>query len=92
MVQLHLNAYAVRMQGAGIHVLNGAAGTESLCGVLEIGREKTVTGQTYRIPCEEGCGDEIVVRVRHDKSAGFSYPGCIHMREIEAYISSEPIG
>ena len=36
------------------------------------------------MPCNKICGDEIVLRVRHDEDK-YLKKGCIHMSEIEAY-------
>ena len=91
-VQSHLNGYGYRMRGTEVYVVHTAAWGETLCGTVEVRRDWTVAGQTYRIPCHQACGDEIELRVRHDGE--FYHQACIHMREIEAYTSGgvEDIG
>ena len=78
------------MEDTNVFVVNSKTGTESLCGVLKISSKKTLKSQTYTIPCDQKCGDEIVLKVRHDKGK-YEKPGCIHMREIkvETTLSSD---
>ena len=76
------NAY--RMNGAKVIVINSRSGAESLCGVLKVIEKYSLKGQTYRIPCDVKCGDEVKLTVRHNRGE-YSTPGCIHMREITAY-------
>ena len=71
-----------RMEDTNVFVVNSKTGTESLCGVLKISSKKTLKSQMYTIPCDQKCGDEIVLKIRHDKGE-YEKPGCIHMREIK---------
>ena len=83
-IQSHDNVYAYRMQDTKVIVINTATNTESLCGVLKVRNVYTVEGQTYKIPCDLKCGDEVKLTVRHDKSRDW-LQACIHMREIRAF-------
>ena len=79
-----LNEYANRMDEAKVLVINTETGAESLCGVLKVTDVMTIEGQTYRIPCDLKCGDEVKVTLRHDKDK-YRHEACIHMNEISAF-------
>ena len=79
-IQSHLNNHANRMDGTEVFVANSKTGTESLCGVLKVRDIYTIEGQTYRIPCDLKCGDEVKLTLRDDTH---KY-NCIHMIEISA--------
>ena len=83
-VQAHLNSKANRMNDTKVFVVNTNTGTESLCGILKASTDLTIEGQTYRIPCNLKCGDEVKLTVRHDNGK-YDNPACIHMIEIVAY-------
>ena len=76
--------WADRMDDTKVFVLNTKTGTESLCGVLKVSDVQTIEGQTYRIPCDLKCGDEVKLTVRHDMGK-YDRAACIHMTEILAY-------
>ena len=78
------SSYATRMEDTRVYVVNTDEGSESLCGVLKVRRVWSFEGQTYRIPCHQKCGDEVKLKLRHDHGQ-YSMPGCIHIREINAY-------
>ena len=75
---------ADRMDGIKVFVVNREKDTESLCGVLKVSDDLTIEGQTYRIPCELKCGDEVKLTLRHDKGR-YHVKACIHMREIISF-------
>ena len=83
-VQSFLNFHAYRMNDAKVFVVNTNTGTKSLCGVLKSRTDSTIEGQTYRIPCNLKCGDEVKLTVRHDRGK-YSVDACIHMKEINAF-------
>ena len=89
-LQSHWDWNARRMQGTKVMVVDRGTGAESLCGVLDVSSVHTQAGQTYRIPCDGKCGDEVELRLRHN--TGQYQDGllpCIHMREIEAFIGGK---
>ena len=71
-----------RMDDAKIFVVDNSA--ESICGILEIKEEWTIRGQTYRIPCNMKCGNEVKVTLLHERGK-HGVLAAIHMREILAY-------
>ena len=83
-VQAHLNSKANRMNDTKVFVVNTNTGTESLCGILKASTDLTIEGQTYRIPCNLKCGDEVRLTVRHDRGT-YDIEACIHMIEIKAF-------
>ena len=87
-INSHLSEGSPRMcmDDMNVSVLNTEKGTESRCGVLKERDVLTIEGQTYRIPCNLKCGDEVKLTVRHD-SGKYSNDACIRMREIEAFHS-----
>ena len=74
-----------RMDDTNVFVVDTKTGTESLCGILTIREDWTIKGQTYRIPCDLKCGDEVKLTVVHEKNTKYDVPACIHMLEIMAY-------
>ena len=74
------NIHAYRMDDTKVLVVNSDTGDESLCGVLKVSDVLTIEGQTYRIPCDLKCGDEVKLTLRHE-----SKPVCIHIWEITAF-------
>ena len=83
-IQSHDSYYSARMQDTKVFVINTKTGTEHLCGVLKIRDVRTTEGQTYKINCDLKCGDEVKLKVRHDKSQ-YGQEGCIHIKEITAF-------
>ena len=83
-IQSSMNDNLNRMQDTQVIVLDAKTGTESLCGVLKVSNIKTIEGQTYRIPCDLKCGDEVKLTVQH-KQEDYWKKACIHMNEITAY-------
>ena len=83
-IQSHLGHDAYRMDDTGVFVVSTKTGTESLCGVLKISDVMTIEGQTYRIPCDLKCGDEVKLTVRH-VNGEYGKGACIHMKEIKAF-------
>ena len=75
-----LNENAYRMQDLKVFVVNTKTGSESLCGVLKVRNIWTIEGQTYKIPCDLKCGDE----VQHE-TENYNYNGRVHMRQINAF-------
>ena len=90
LINSKLNQYAARMDDTKVLVVNRVnKGTESLCGVIKVTNDRTIDGQTYRIPCDRKCGDEVKLTVRYDKGNG-NEPlarACIHMYEIKAFVA-----
>ena len=80
--QLGNNAY--RMDDTKVSVVDTGTGSENLCGILKTKKDWTIEGQTYRIPCDLKCGNEVKLTVIHTRKT-YSLPACIHMREIVAY-------
>jgi hypothetical protein len=72
-----------QMHDVEVHILNNQKGTESLCGILKVSDNST----TYSIPCDLGCGDEVKLKLRHDKT--YAKSGCIQIREITAFGSEK---
>ena len=83
-IQSFLDRNAYRMDDTKVFVVNTKTGTESLCGVLKVSDVLTIEGQTYRIPCDLKCGDEVKLTVRHD-GGKYGKGACIHMKEIKAF-------
>ena len=83
-IQSYQDRNAYRMDDTEVFVVNTKTGTESLCGVLKVSDVLTIEGQTYRIPCDLKCGDEVKLTIRHDKDK-YHIDACIHMREIKAF-------
>ena len=83
-INSHADAYTARMDDTKVLVVNTKTGTKGLCGVLKVSDVLTIEGQTYRIPCDLKCGDEVKLTVRHDKEK-YHINACIHMREIVAF-------
>ena len=84
-VQSHWEKHnADRMDGIKVFVVNREKKTESLCGVLKVSDDLTIEGQTYRIPCDLKCGDEVKLTLRHDKGR-YHVKACIHMKEITSF-------
>ena len=83
-MQSHWHQTAYRMDDTGVFVVDSDTREESLCGVLKVSDVMTIEGQTYRIPCDLKCGDEVKLTVRHDNGK-YDNPACIHMKEIKAY-------
>ena len=81
-IQSYQDRNAYRMDDTNIFVVNTKTGTESLCGVLKVSDVLTIEGQTYRIPCDLKCGDEVKLTLRHE-----SKPVCIHIWEIMAFLT-----
>ena len=81
-INSHTNDYSARMDDTEVFVVNTKTGTESLCGVLKVSDVLTIDGQTYRIPCDLKCGDEVKLTLRHE-----SQPVCIHTWEIMAFLT-----
>ena len=84
-IQSHMSYSAFRMDDMRVLVVNNGERTESLCGVLKVRDVRTIEGQTYRIPCNLKCGDEVKLTVRHDRNSGYDINACIHMSQITAY-------
>ena len=89
-VQSHTNGNGDRMDGTDVFVVNTETGAKSLCGVLKVGSGTTIESQTYTIPCDQKCGNEVKLTLRHDKNINDNYisnlyGACIHMREMEAF-------
>jgi hypothetical protein len=82
-IQCKTDRFAQRMQDTQVFVINTDEGTESLCGVLKIRDVLTTKGQTYRINCDLKCGNEVELKLRHDRGK-YKEQGCIHMTEIIA--------
>lgn len=80
-VNSYLDYNAFRMQDLGVFVQDSHKETSMKCGSLKARDDSTIEGQTYRISCDGLCGDEVVLKVRHDRG-DYSYMGCIHMAEI----------
>ena len=83
-IQDKRNHFAYRMDGTKGIVINARSGAESLCGVLNVINDYSLEGQTYRIPCDVKCGDEVKLTLRHNIGE-YDKNGCIQMREITAY-------
>ena len=84
-IQSHMQRQnAKRMEDSKVFIVNTVKGTESLCGVLKIKSTMTLEEQTYKIPCDLNCGDEVRLTLRHDHGK-YSSPACIHMFEIMAF-------
>ena len=87
-IQSHLNGNAARMEDAKIFakifVVNTDTDIVHLCGVLKVGPVMTIEGQTYHIPCQMRCGNEVKVTLQHDRGF-YSRDATIHMREISAF-------
>ena len=83
-INSHFNEHSPRMDDLQVLVVSTEKGTESLCGVLKVGDVLTMEGQTYRIPCNLKCGDEVKLKLRHDSSK-YAMVACIHMMEINAF-------
>ena len=84
-VQSYHDESGYRMNGTKIAIVNTYTGEESLCGILSVKDQWSVKGQTYKIPCQLKCGNEVKLTV-HRKSG--SAEACIHMEEILAFYSS----
>lgn len=72
---LRLNGNAYRMQNTEVTVVNTKSESEELCGILKVKGVWTDEAQTYTIPCNLKCGDEIKL----------SNYNCIHIRELSAF-------
>ena len=83
-IQSQPNIFAERMDGTKVAVVNSQKGIESVCGELDVGLDYTILGQTYFIPCNWKCGDEVKLTLRHD-TGQYDYLACIHMKEIIAF-------
>ena len=83
-INSHFNENSPRMDDMQVLVVNAGKRTESLCGVLKVGDALTMEGQTYRIPCNLKCGDEVKLTLRHD-SGKYAMLACIHMMEITLF-------
>ena len=83
-VQSKTNEMADRMDGTDVFVVNTETGAKSLCGVLKVGSGTTIESQTYTIPCDQKCGNEVKLTLRHDKPK-YNMEACIHMKEITAF-------
>ena len=83
-VQSHFGfVYAFRMQDLKVILMDSTTGTESVCGTLRVRQVWTAEGQTYWIPCDIACGDQVKLLLRHNQG-DYRYPGCIHIREMKA--------
>ena len=82
-MQSHWHQTAYRMDDTGVFVVDSDTREESLCGVLKVSDVMTIEGQTYRIPCDLKCGDEVKLTVRHDSK--YEKDACIHMKEITTF-------
>ena len=85
-VQSKTNEMADRMDGTDVFVVNTETEAKSLCGVLKVGSGTTIESQTYTIPCDQKCGNEVKLTLRHDKG-NYNIEACIHMKEITAFYS-----
>ena len=85
-VQSKTNMYRNRMDGTDVFVVNTETGAKSLCGVLKVRSGTTIESQTYTIPCDQKCGNEVKLTLRHDKPK-YYIEACIHMKEITAFYS-----
>ena len=85
-INSHWGGFRYRMEDMKVLVVNTDINKESLCGILKIRSEQSVHGQTYKIPCDMKCGDEVKLTVYHG-TGKYDYAACIHMKEIMAYIS-----
>ena len=83
--QSHTNGLGYRMDGTDVFVVNTETGAKGLCGVLKVGSGTTVESQTYTIPCDQNCGNEVKLTLRHDKDIKNLPNACIHMNEITAF-------
>ena len=83
-LQSHRDQNAYRMDDMEVFAVNTDTGTESRCGVLKVSDILMIEGQTYRIPCDLKCGDEVKLAVRHDRGT-YKRAACIHMTEIEIF-------
>jgi hypothetical protein len=75
-----------RMNDLEVHIRNTAADESSLCGTLKARGGFTDEEQTYKISCDGKCGDSVMLKVNHDQTK-YTYPGCIHMKEIGLHYS-----
>ena len=73
------------MQDTYVYVVNTETGTKSLCGILPETDDVTAEGQTYRIPCDQKCGNVVELTVRHNEGEGYKKSACILMREVRAF-------
>ena len=83
-IQSRWNSLAHRMDDLNVVLVDTETESESLCGVLKVTEDWTLEGQTYRIPCDLQCGDEIVLTLRHDEDK-YTTSACIHIKEIMAF-------
>ena len=83
-IQSHWGNNPNRMDDTKVSVVNSWKGIESVCGVLKVRKGDTISKQTYSIPCDLKCGDEVKLTLRHDTKQ-YDYNACIHMREIMAF-------
>ena len=75
------------MDGAEVFVVTTAKGTDNRCGVLKVRDIYTIEGQTYKIPCDLKCGDEVKVTLQHRQGTDQKM-ACLNIREITAYQSA----
>ena len=73
------------MEDMKVIIVNTDTNEESLCGMLKMRSEESVHGQTYKIPCDMKCGDEVKLTVYHG-TGDYENAASIHMAEITAYI------
>ena len=88
-INSHWGGLAFRMQDLNVLVVDSYTRSESLCGTLAMRKEQSVEGQTYRVPCDGKCGNEVKLTVYHE-TGDYGYRACIHMSEILAYHSPTP--
>ena len=74
------------MHDAKVFVVNNDSQNESLCGILRIRDVEGIEGQTYDIPCDMKCGNEVKLSVYHG-TGKYKRSACITMAEIMAYSS-----
>ena len=86
-IQSQLKDLAFRLEDAKVYVVNTDNGAEYLCGILKVRNEYTVEGQTYTLPCDGKCGNEVKVTVLHEEGK-YSNRAFINMREIRAYATT----
>ncbi|KAL5249982.1 hypothetical protein ACHWQZ_G015902 [Mnemiopsis leidyi] len=86
-IQSQLKDLAFRLEDAKVYVVNTDNGAEYLCGILKVRNEYTVEGQTYILPCDGKCGNEVKVTVLHEEGK-YSNRAFINMREIRAYATT----
>ena len=84
----YLNDLRYRMSHTKVLVINRETEIENLCGLVGVSDVPTIEGQTYRIPCDLKCGDEVKLTLRHD-SSNYTREACIHIYEITTFLTGQ---